>query len=60
MMYSAHDWTVATMQQFFNSTNGNYTVVPYASQYTIELYSSSASCNDASCYSVQLLNNGVL
>ena len=30
MMYSAHDWTVATMQMFFNSTNGNFTVVPYA------------------------------
>jgi len=33
MMYSAHDWTVATMQEFFNATNGNFTVVPYASQY---------------------------
>lgn len=30
LIYSAHDWTVATMQMFFQSTNGNFTVVPYA------------------------------
>ena len=29
--YSTHDWTVATMLEFFQATNGNFTNVPFAS-----------------------------
>jgi len=59
MMYSAHDWTVATMQMFFDSVNGNFTVVPYAAQYTLELHSTD-DCSTSDCYWLEIYNNGVI
>jgi len=59
MMYSAHDWTVATMQEFMKSVNGNFTVVPYAAQYTFELHSTN-DCSSSDCYWLEIYNNGVI
>ena len=53
MIYSAHDWTVSQVVQFMNATNGNWTVMPYASTYLIELH------YDGSSYSVEIWFNGV-
>lgn len=54
--YSTHDWTVATMLEFFNAINGNFTVVPFASSVHIELHSTTG-CADAGCYWVEVYSN---
>jgi hypothetical protein len=59
MMYSGHDWTVAQVQQFFDATNGNFTVVPFASQWRMELQST-PDCVDESCFFVEVWFNGIL
>ena len=57
-MYSTHDWTVAQSLAFFNATNGNFTNVPFASQFVIELHSTE-DCTDASCFWVEVFSNGL-
>ena len=54
--YSAHDWTVATMLEFFNATNGNFTVVPFAHSIHIELHST-RGCPAHQCYWVEIYSN---
>lgn len=39
LAYSTHDWTVSLSWLFFNATNGNFTNVPFASQFVMELHS---------------------
>ncbi len=54
--YSAHDWTVATMLEFFDAINGNFTVVPFASAIHIELHSTTG-CVGAECHWVEVYSN---
>lgn len=56
LTYSTHDWTVATMLEFFNASNGNFTVVPFASSIHIELHSTTG-CADTGCYWVEIISN---
>ena len=56
LTYSAHDWTVATMLEFFNANNGNFTVVPFASSIHMELHSL-AGCESEDCYWVEVFTN---
>ena len=57
LMYSAHDFTVAQSWLFMNATNMNFTNVPFASQFTIELHSTQ-NCTNQSCFWVELFANG--
>ena len=57
LMYSTHDWTVAQSWLFMDATNGNYTNVPFASQFVIELHSTEG-CNEESCFWVEVFGNG--
>jgi hypothetical protein len=54
--YSAHDWTVATMLEFLDAINGNFTVVPFASSIHIELHSTTG-CVDVECHWVEVYSN---
>ena len=58
LMYSTHDWTVAQSYLFMQATNGNYTNVPFASQFVIELHSSEG-CTEESCFWVEVFANGM-
>jgi len=53
---SAHDWTVAQHMLFWDAKNGNFTVVPFASQVVYELHSTK-DCTDASCFWVEVIYN---
>lgn len=54
--YSTHDWTVATMLEFFQATNGNFTNVPFASSVHVELHSTTG-CDSTDCYWVEVFSN---
>ena len=56
LTYSTHDWTVATMLEFLNATNGNYTVIPFASSIHYELHSNSG-CQSEECYWVEIYSD---
>ena len=52
LMYSAHDWTVSLSWMFMNATNGNFTNIPFASQFVIELHSTEG-CQNETCFWVE-------
>ena len=57
LMYSTHDFTVAQSWLFMNASNGNYTNVPFASQFVLELHSTE-DCKNQSCFWVEMYANG--
>ena len=57
-MYSTHDFTVAQSWLFIKATNYNYTNVPFASQFIIELHSTK-NCTDKDCFWLELFANGM-
>ena len=58
LMYSTHDWTVAQSYLFMGATNGNYTNVPFASQFVIELHSTEG-CKEEACFWLEVFANGM-
>ena len=59
LAYSAHDWTVSLAWLFMDASNGNYTNVPFASQFVIELHSTKG-CVEEDCFWVETYQNGEL
>ena len=58
-IFSSHDWSVIQHLLFLDASNGNFTVVPFASSVVYELHSD-PGCNDASCYWVEVYFNNLL
>jgi hypothetical protein len=64
MLQSGHDWTVAQPQLFMNAKNGNFTVVPYASTWRMELHSTRECGTEPvvgyECYWIEVWWNGII
>ena len=57
LSYSTHDWTLSQLLLFLDAENGQFEVIPFASNVMLELHSSE-ECSEEECFWVEAIYNG--